>query len=83
MSDLIGKVVAGSEVAEFYRNYPAFWFLLEVLKTSVDGKAEIMRVTRYDKNKAVLSDYLLDDQTDHDAKYILVYADPDGKCEII
>ena len=82
MPDVIGKVVTASEVANFYKLFPGFWFLLEVLKTSVDGKAELMKVTGCDKNKDVLREYLLEEQVEVNSKYIFVYAYPDGKCEI-
>ncbi len=82
MPDVIGKVVTAGEVANYYKLYPGFWFLLEVLKTNVEGKAELMRVAGYDKNKDVLREYLLEEQVEVNSKYIFVYASPDGKCEI-
>jgi predicted metal-binding protein len=82
MPEIIGKIVTADEVAEFYKRYPDFWFLLEVLKTSANGKAKLMRVAGYDKNKDVLREYLLEAHTDLDSKYIFVYAYPDGKCDL-
>lgn len=82
MPDIKGKIVTADEVAKFYKDYPDFWFLLEVLKTSAEGKAELMRVPAYDKSKDVLREYLLDELDNTNSKYIFVYADPDGKCEI-
>ena len=82
MPELRGKVVTAREVANFYKQYPGFWFLLEVMKVDEKGKAEVLRVTRYDKSKDVLREYLLEESTDLNSKYIFVYADPDGKCEL-
>lgn len=82
MPDIISEIVTARQVAEFYKQYPGFWFLLEVLKTSNDGKAELMRVARYDQNKEVLREYLMEEQTDINGKYIFVFAHPDGKCEL-
>ncbi len=82
MPDLNGEIVTATEVARFYRQYPGFWFLLEVLKLNDLKKAAVLRVVKYDKDKEVLREYLLDELTDLNSKYIFVYADPDGKCEI-
>ncbi len=82
MPDLTAKIVTASEVAGFYKQYPGFWFLLEVLRTSENGKAELMKLLKYDKQKEVLRDYLLEVETDMSRKFIFVYASPDGKCEI-
>ena len=82
MPEIKGNLVTADEVAEFYKHYPDFWFLLEVLKTSADGKAELMRVAGYDKSKNVLRDYLLEEHIEGNRKYIFVYAYPDGKCDL-
>lgn len=78
--ELIGKEVTADEVAFFYKKYPAFWFLLEVLEKDKNGRAEMMRVIEYGKSKDLLRDYLMDHGGD--GQYIFVYAGPDGKCEI-
>lgn len=82
MPEMNGKIVTAAEVADFYKLFPDFWFLLEVLKTDEDGKAELMRVTGYDRSKEVLREYFLEEHTDFDSKYIYVYAYPDGKCDL-
>ena len=82
MHEVKGKIVTAAEVAEFYKQYPGFWFLLEVLEISKDGKAERMRVVRYNKNKDVLREYILEESVDMNSKYIFVFASPDGRCEI-
>ena len=82
MLEIKDKEVTADEVALFYKRYPSFWFLLEVLKTSEVGKAEVMRVVGYDRDKEELREYLLDNLTDTKSKYIFVYADSDGKCEV-
>lgn len=82
MPEIKDKKVSAGDVAEFYKQYPAYWFLLEVLKTGDTGKVELMRVAGYDKDKDVLREYLLDKLTDTNSKYIFVFADPDGKCEV-
>ena len=81
MPELINSIVSASEVAGFYKYYPGFWFLLEVLEVE-KRKASKMRVVRYDVSKEKLREYLMDELADHGSKYIFVYADPDGKCEI-
>lgn len=82
MSDAKREIVTAKEVAEFYKMYPGFWFLLEVLKTGEDGRAELMHVVGSHQNKEVLREYLLEESTDTKGKYIFVFASPDGKCEI-
>lgn len=82
MSDLIGKTVNASQVASFYKEYPKYWFLLEVLGRGKDGKAEVMKVITYDFEKDVLREFLLDSLPDANGQYIFVYADPDGKCDL-
>ena len=82
MDDLKQKTVTSDEVAEFYKRFPAFWFLLEVLDTDANGKAARLRVINYNKNKDALRDYLLDESFSADSQYIFVYADPDGKCDL-
>ena len=82
MHSILGKIVTANEVTEFYKQYPGFWFLLEVLEISKDGKAELMRVVSYNKNKDVLREYILEESVDMNSKYIFVYASPDGNCEI-
>lgn len=77
-----GKIVTASEVMEFYKHYPGFWFLLEVLELSKDGKAELMRIVGFDKNKDVLREHLLEERGNMNSKHIFVFASPDGKCEI-
>lgn len=82
MAELQEKEVTPNDVAGFYKHHPEFWFLLEVLKTGENGKAEWMRVKGYDKNKEVLRNMLLEGLTDTHSKYIFFYASLDGKCEI-
>ena len=82
MHELVGKKVTAEEVAGFYRLLPGYWFLLEVLQTSEAGKARLMRVLRCDKSKEELREHLLEAHVDPNSKYIFVYADPDGKCDI-
>lgn len=82
MPDIKGHEVTASEAANLYKHYPGFWFLLEVLKMNEEGKAELMRVVNLDKSKEVLREYLLEELTDANSKYIFVYADPGGKCEV-
>ena len=81
MLEVNETVVTADEVAQFYKRYPGFWFLLEVIKTE-NKKASLMRVVRYNKSKEALRDFLLDELSDTNSKYIFVYADPDGKCEL-
>ncbi|HEY5691494.1 MAG TPA: hypothetical protein VIS49_08565 [Cyclobacteriaceae bacterium] len=82
MVDLREKEVLASEVAFFYKDYPSYWFLLEVLDKDENGKAVLMRVIDYNKNKDVLRDYLLDELSGTNSQYIFVYAYPDGKCDL-
>lgn len=82
MPDLKKRNVTADEVAEFYKSYPTYWFLLEVLKTDDFGKAISMRVMDYNKNKDVLRELLLEEPSEANSKYIFVYADPDGKCKL-
>jgi len=82
MHDVKGNIVTAQKVAEFYKQYPGFWFLLEVLKMDGEGKAILMRVVSYNSNKDVLREHLLEESADMNRKYIFVYASPDGKCDI-
>ena len=82
MDELIGKQVSAEEVGVFYKQYPGFWFLLEVLETDSGGKARKMRVARYDKSKDELREHLFEGDINANSRYIFVYAGPDGKCEL-
>jgi lipoate-protein ligase A len=77
-----GRKVTAAEVAQFYRHYPGFWFLLEVLTTDASGKAEEMRVLQYDPDKEALREHLMELHDDQMGPCIFVYADPEGRCEI-
>ena len=82
MLELNGKVVTASEVADFYKHHPGYWFLLEVLKRDEQGKAALMRVVGSSVDKDSLRELLMDMHHEGDRNYIFVYAAADGSCEI-
>lgn len=82
MLELNGTIVTASEVADFYKHHPGFWFLLEVLKKDDQGKAALMRVAGTGVDKDSLREQLMDMYDETDGTYIFVYAATDGKCEI-
>jgi hypothetical protein len=82
MHDPKGKVVSADEVRHFYMDHPTNWFLLEVQKIDEHGQAKQMRVVGYDRDKEVLREQLFDEMDRGHSKFIFVYANPDGTCDI-
>lgn len=75
-------VINAKQVAQLYNDLSQNWLLLEVLKMGANKKAEEFKLIAYNKSKDKLKELMEDDDWDWDKKYIFVYADPNGICEI-
>ena len=73
------------EMAKLISSKPNVWFLLEVLETNESGRAERMKLLKFDKNKDRLYDFLMDDLEDWswNKKIIFVFSDPSKKCDLL
>ncbi|MDH5381904.1 MAG: hypothetical protein OEW75_13685 [Cyclobacteriaceae bacterium] len=80
--DLINKELSAEEAANLYKEYPGQWFLFRVLETDQSGKARLIGVVGHNKEKNILRDILLD-MDDWEHRYIFMWADPGGKCDLI
>lgn len=82
MDELIntGISISNNEVSELYKKIPNNWVLLEPVEFGEDNKATKVKILKYDKDKEVLRDYILD-QDDLET-LIYFYTGSDGTCKI-
>lgn len=82
MPELNGRLVSVLEVNELYREKENEWFLLDVVKTNRNGKAEQLKILKHSPEKDELRDYLLELSNEVKNRYIFFFSEPDRKCEI-
>ena len=78
------KVYSTEEMCLLYSKTPNKWLLLEVLKYNKNGKAQLLKLLKYAKDKDELYDYLMDEEEDWswDKNYIFIFSDPNKECEL-
>ncbi len=79
---MIGRIVTADEVARLHEERANEWFLLEVLSTDENGRANRLRIDGHDKSKDSLRDHLLELEHGPGKRYIFFFSDPDRICEL-
>ena len=76
-----GEPVNRTEVHKLADRIPKEWFLLEVLRTDKNGRAEMMEVIAHAKEKDELRELLMELDPEN-RNFIFYFSDPDKECEI-
>lgn len=80
---ITGKSISNNEVTELYKIIPDNWVLLEPVEFEEDNnRVTRVKVLKYNKDKEILRDHLLDQDEWEGDTLIYFYTGHDGTCKI-